>query len=78
MRCPECNKADLFHFEEILVEKRRKIKSDNTIGDKPYKVTSEGMNEHGVYPGLQCNECNTIFDFETDSAGRIIYVKKRT
>lgn len=68
--CPQCGSNKLRVYEERIITEVRKINKDNTISKrkKRYPISDPGAS------GIECLECNGMFDYDIDISGKIIEI----
>lgn len=72
--CLNCGSRTLLHYQEKHVTEYRKITSDGKISRR----MNEGVANYNNPNGLICDNCNTIYDYETDNLNRIIKMSIRS
>jgi hypothetical protein len=70
--CLNCGSDNLVEFKEKLITEYRKINKDGTISKR-----KEVENSDGYAWGIQCRNCNSLFDYETDSNGKVISLDEK-
>jgi hypothetical protein len=70
--CLNCGSNKLVQFKEKLITEYRKINKDGTISKR-----KEDQYSDGYAWGIQCRDCNSLFDYETDENGKVISLEEK-
>lgn len=71
--CEDCNSDNFEFYQEQNITYRSKINKNRTVSKRKRKCETDD----NCPWGLQCLECGTLYDYNTDDKERIISISKK-